>query len=498
MSRNLNKPLSLSYPSIRFIAWIISIPILMGTVIAAQSISRILLVLYFLAFAVLILINKKFVDILLFLTFISLFSFRPFYTLFYKSQESIISTISSDGLLFANLLFWSLLIYVTMKFKFPISDIQYGLRVGIRETKYYLLLVGFAFMSLTWTISTEYSLRESLKLLYPVVPFLIALTIFNENNKVVYFSNTLKNIFIIGVLLNLGWMLYQYFNGTLFRTGGFVRINDPFISVSICAISGIFFLSYAYFNKKKQYLFFPVIVMGVVLLTATRSYIVGYIASIIYFFVFYSKKRLWKVVPLLVSFLLIYAFFEISNPLKTRMFWKPQEIGFDDFISNPLILVESEYSIWTGRFAMWSILIEKAHSAVSPLLGAGTGTSRFILSGEFGGQYYPHSDYVKHLAEHGYIGFSLFLLFLLTILFRSTKLAILASDQQSKTYLAAASGSIFYCVVAGIGYETLSSSLFYIFLLYAIGLTINRRVHRQQDSMHGNHSGFGRESATGI
>ena len=129
MSRNLNKPLSLSYPSIRLIAWIISIPILMGTVIAAQSISRILLVLYFLAFAVLILINKKFVDILLFLTFISLFSFRPFYTLFYKSQESIISTISSDGLLFVNLLFWSLLIYITMKFKFPISDIQYGLRV---------------------------------------------------------------------------------------------------------------------------------------------------------------------------------------------------------------------------------------------------------------------------------------------------------------------------------------------------------------------------------
>ncbi|WP_410513687.1 O-antigen ligase family protein [Paenibacillus sp. BR2-3] len=171
----------------------------------------------------------------------------------------------------------------------------------------------------------------------------------------------------------------------------FMGIAIPFIEIKRNPQSARFFYSMLALN------FF--ILVG----TGTRGPILALVLMLLYYFFDilrqYLKGRTYFLIPLLCSFLLIFAavFMQLDN-IKKRSFERTTDTGID----------------LSGRAEAWEYFLNKA--ADSPWTGRGLGAVTVANDGTlYKGFVVPHNEYIRFYFDGGYIGSILLLLSLLTV-----------------------------------------------------------------------------------
>ncbi|MDQ0193955.1 O-antigen ligase family protein [Paenibacillus wynnii] len=137
--------------------------------------------------------------------------------------------------------------------------------------------------------------------------------------------------------------------------------------------------------------------------TGTRGPILALVLLLLYYFYDisrqYLKGRTYFLIPLICSFLLIFAavVMQLDN-IKKRSFERTTETGID----------------LSGRAEAWEYFLNKAE--VSPWTGRGLGAVTVANDGTlYKGFVVPHNEYIRFYFDGGYIGAILLLLSLLTV-----------------------------------------------------------------------------------
>ena len=158
-------------------------------------------------------------------------------------------------------------------------------------------------------------------------------------------------------------------------------------------------------NPQKLRFFYTVLALNFFILigTGTRGPILALVLMLLYYFYDilrqYLKGRTYFLIPLLCSFLLIFAavFMQLDN-IKKRSFERTTETGID----------------LSGRAEAWTYFLKKAE--VSPWTGRGLGAVTVANDGTlYKGFVVPHNEYIRFYFDGGYIGAILLLLSLLTV-----------------------------------------------------------------------------------
>lgn len=209
---------------------------------------------------------------------------------------------------------------------------------------------------------------------------------------------------VAGVLLqaaNLHNLLDVEFTGAVRIQGA----NIP-AHLAMLAFMGIA-VSFIEIKRKPQNarFFYSMLALNFFILigTGTRGPILALVLMLLYYFYDisrqYLKGRTYFLIPLLCSFLLIFAavFMQLDN-IKKRSFERTTETGID----------------LSGRAEAWEYFLNKAED--SPWTGRGLGAVTVANDGTlYKGFVVPHNEYIRFYFDGGYIGAILLLLSLLTV-----------------------------------------------------------------------------------
>ena len=190
-----------------------------------------------------------------------------------------------------------------------------------------------------------------------------------------------------------------------------------------------------------------------------------------------------------ISLIMIFVLFTVDNPVKQRMFWNPDEVTAESLVqtmvTDPSLLLSEDFIKFSGRFAYWNYLLQTAHELRPALLGSGLGTSRVIMIESRFTATVAHSDYVRFLAELGYVGLSLFLLTYAALFWWSARAAInrrLSPLSQSAAVILLA--QCVSCLVNGMAYNP----FIYVYSLHTIAViliaVIDSELREQRRAMH--------------
>jgi hypothetical protein len=286
----------------------------------------------------------------------------------------------------------------------------------------FVLFTVFAFLSISWSVSKGYTIRDLLPLTYPIMLYVSARVLINSQVEIKCVNRWLYVGFSLAFLFTVVGILIRFKQGTLLYHEEFtstVRVRDIEsvyqLSPWLLYLFAIIFYLKLIYEKQNRNIIFLIISILPVLVTVSRTYILMLFTGLLFVTILVIKSKIGKLV--IVCLAIVMPFFALSfdNPLKKRMFFAPLEASPTTMMNNPLELLDNMNINFMGRISIWNYLIGNLHSRVSPIVGGGLGTSRDVLKGGavFGGTAYAHGDYVKFFSELGYIGISLFFLVLI-------------------------------------------------------------------------------------
>ena len=364
------------------------------------------------------------------------------------------------------------------------------------EMLIYAMFILWATSSIFWSISLSYSVRDSIKLWYPLCIYLITRIHIKNLGSALWLEKKIFQAIGILILISGGLALASIafgWNTTMSSNTEIDRITDSSNVYSIgmgglvifiihnCIISRQKGWKYILLNYK---IWFPAVIIFV---TITRSYIISAIcASVSALFI--SKKVTYTRLLLCILFIFLIGFSIVIfvEPIKARMFWDPNDVSISTIFKNPTLFFDSNYIRSSGRFTIWSYYINKLHSYVSPLIGGGLGTVRYILSGgSIFGIATPHGEYSKYLAELGYFGLG-FYIFCLVLFVNAIFLKAMKTNSAfiRRQYILALSCFI-YIGICGVGYTPFYNSVGFIeiiFIFVAMGDSLYKKQYAQIDS----------------
>ena len=133
------------------------------------------------------------------------------------------------------------------------------------------------------------------------------------------------------------------------------------------------------------------------------------------------------------------------------------------------MLINDNVVISSGRFRAWKYLVESAFKTNSAILGAGVGSSRPLLRQyvKYQSMQVAHGDYAKYLAEAGYAGLSLYLLFFLYYILYSFRQSYEWQSKNkyiSRLYFMVFCGFIYF-LITSMAYEQFNKVGFVSFLM---------------------------------
>ena len=285
----------------------------------------------------------------------------------------------------------------------------------------YILFVTWAELSILWTTEVGYTIRDGLKLVYPILFYFLVLLVLRSDSDGEAWLHVLRRVLrffvilscisaVVSVLANLGSLEW-----------GVDRLHKlPFYMRSPVATSFIL-LELAGWRKipnwRPSWLVVGMAFMLVVM-TITRSFIFSMVIGIAALYFVSVHQLRWQIASITICLILCVGVLAVDNPVKRRMFWEPDEITasflIKTMITNPgRFLLDSQYTEerivrLAGRLRYWNILLTESRNRRPAILGSGLGSARPIMAASYY-QTVSHGDYAKYLGELGYVGFSLFL-----------------------------------------------------------------------------------------
>lgn len=331
--------------------------------------------------------------------------------------------------------------------------------------KYYIIFTGLSFLSILWAISIQLAIRDALKLMVPLTVFGLAfrdISIQELDYWLIRIINLMRILLIISLVtiiigVALGIVDINFSSDTELT----LYKSDQVYGASFQLIA-IYTLAYLTLNKKKYFkkydLLLVLLLAFQILLTISRTYIYSFISGVLFiiFMKFYrSKFNIIGVilVGLLLYFLGVFFITEIE-PIKERMFWNSRYIDFQEILYNPIILLDQSVTNTSGRLIKWEFYISKLHNYGNSVIGGGIGGVKKVLGdANYVGGLFSHSDYAKYLAELGFVGFSLFLIFVITMNYKLIKIYTQLKNKILKDTALFLAGIMFTFSIGGIGYE---------------------------------------------
>lgn len=293
----------------------------------------------------------------------------------------------------------------------------------------YLLFALWASLSILWADSKSYGIREGLKLIYPILVYLLArISLRKSSGKSLYLAiHVCLTIFCILSIIIASLIVLSELQKGSWVWGSSRLLKFPLAVTEPLAVTFILFEIAAWRKLPKWRIQWWLVCAMIiyVLLSLTRSYIIALVFGIVIIFWSTWRNWFWKLIIVAGGIVTVLLILTVDNPIKSRMFWRPQEITISSLatytLTNPGILLSDDFIKTSGRFVYWNYLLERARDHHPAILGAGIGSSRPIMRISRFNAEVAHSDFVTYLAELGYIGFSLFILMYGATLFWSLR-----------------------------------------------------------------------------
>ncbi len=332
----------------------------------------------------------------------------------------------------------------------------------------YLIFTAWGFLSISWSIAPYFTLRDLLKLVYPIVLFMLGSLVCDTEENAMRLYHLVYRVLMWFCIFSVAVAGLIIARGTLDGSWhwGVSRVRDmPFIIRPELAIVYINWEIASRLRidgwKLKKWL--VAAMLAYVLLTLTRSVIFAAVASFsVLVWVTWQKPLLRQLAPV-AGIVLVLLLIGIDNPIKSRMFMQPDEVTILSFVetavTEPQMLISPQYIRVSGRFTYWRYLLGTAHTVRPPLMGSGLGTARKIMSegtlnisGTSSG--YAHGDFAKYLAELGYIGlFAILALYTLTFIWAYRIARCRSCTQLSRASAAIITTMVTTAVIVGMVYE---------------------------------------------
>lgn len=325
------------------------------------------------------------------------------------------------------------------------------LRQALRPAAvFYVLLVLYCTLSLSFSPAPLDGARLVLKIAYPLLVFLVIVGLQPERARLDRLMDAvLVGAAVLSLVIN---PLYLVFGGFEREIGGYVRLRglgahqNPFAFYLIAAV----LMSFVRFTTRGQvrYLVLCVICSGWMVLTITR---IAFLAAVVALAAvgivnaILTRQTRVLVAAIIVGILLAIPF---APPVLERSF------GYVPTPGELLALLSDPHALylamnWEGRQAFWAVTFNAYRAA--PVLGLGMGASSFVLRLNFPSFSAPlvHNDYLRLLSEAGLIGVILFTC-ALAAWWISTIRSARVQDRTTREYALPAIGCIAALTIIGI------------------------------------------------
>ena len=288
-----------------------------------------------------------------------------------------------------------------------------------------ILLILYIVFSFTG-VSIATGLQETIRVLSFIILYFVGWVYVSKQNR---FIDLIKLI-IYSSIIPLIFAYIEYFSGSgLYTNPGFEnRIAATFGHPNVLAYFSVIILALIisiWLQKNNPMIklekeIFALIGIGyiiVLLITFTRGAWFGLILFVILMSLAQYPIRTFKISSIIISSTLIlvltYNFLASPNVLDLKPL---EQFPVINRITGLFNNDPSDSVIW--RLNMWDDSYNKALD--SPIIGFGTGSSETIIEqtrGTFRGSLEVHNDYIKIFLEQGIIGFVLYIILILSILF---------------------------------------------------------------------------------
>ena len=330
----------------------------------------------------------------------------------------------------------------------------------------YIVFLFWTVIGLTYTPSPMFGIRMILKYIYPLFVVLLASAVVRD-----------KEVFLKTVL---GARITAVLSFVLLTLPGIAFVAHPIFwnkaalatnYITMCMIS----LALVYYipGKRTSNIIWAIIFALPAFIWVFRTDIFGLGVGLSAFF--FVKYRL-KALPIIaaIGILGICSIFYIPA-VKAKMYFRPNEVTFVDFITNN---VDETNLNTSGRNEMWDKVMPFYED--SKMIGSGTGRVQKFFYTEIigfgrGGQL--HNDFLVMMCDNGLIGLILYLMSYFAVLFHCVKLYNKSLDPSVRLCSLVAGASLFGVLVTMYSDNTLSYSmatLSYPWGFYGMALGLNQ------------------------
>jgi hypothetical protein len=314
-----------------------------------------------------------------------------------------------------------------------------------RNYKWHLAFIAFCILSLSYAHSTIYGLRMIAKLLSPLLFMILIPAVTTSEDDL----QKIRNAILGSGLLLLGLAIIARVLGidadpNSLQTGmaglGPPSMGPPVFSAHMLSVAMLALATYLCAPRTVNLLaviLCSAAVIAALQRTSAAALFVG--AAVIMFF---GSRGVWRILlPAsgLVSLPLLIIF---SDTFRKRMFLGAT--SSDQLLSDPLKAASGVNS--SGRFDLWDVALDKFFRP-HPAMGSGIGSTQDYLAHNSAGAGVVHSEYIRLLCEVGVIGLTLFVLAILTYLWRFRGYASKSNPASLRSAGLAAMGALVaYCL----------------------------------------------------
>jgi len=346
----------------------------------------------------------------------------------------------------------------------------------------YIIFCLWCLISISYSINKQVSIADFFRVFSPIMFYIL---IFNEIKEKSHIRLTIF-IIILSSLFPIFYGFYQFFTHTGFVRNGIMRINSTFMFPNsfgfYLAFTNLITLNQISLERQKQLKIFLFLVLALniicLILTGTRTAFMGFLTGLItYIFLSFKGKYILYIFPLICFVLLT------QHQIEERLFQPLKSLSI--FQKKKSYLVKTklpkgkelwEMDTWEWRLYYWRNYVLKTYLK-RPILGYGIGTSKMAISQNtlLKKALIPHNDYLRLLLEVGIIGFSLYIISFVFLLFDFFKYFLNSKKLEYKCYYNTIIAVIICFLTIMFADNIILSNTFLWYLFSIIAVTYNVR-----------------------
>lgn len=283
----------------------------------------------------------------------------------------------------------------------------------------YSIFLLWLLYSLSFSPVKGYGVRTFLKYLFPILALIFAMKCRVNELTLIKYLDALIKISILFLFLYLFWFVDKF--QFLFCT--YATFADYLAVMSVVSL-GLFYLT-----RKKKYIYYIPLFLTFSLKSSIRTGILATFVGIAVFFIIKYKLKSLPIV--LVGMGILASIFLYVPSFREKMFF--EEKTAEHIFENAENLSVDNINT-SARMAMWEWSLEHFYEP-NKLVGAGLGNLQYVFY-ETNHPFRPlpavHNDYIQILCDTGIIGFILYVLLLIIMVWHAM---IIYHDKRSSEVL---------------------------------------------------------------